>query len=196
MYKVAIPITNRNTNEKNRDIYAELFKKAKTNRIFLGGHINEGVDAFKENLRYFKDQGFEVALWFHDTVGHGGTIVGAKDSGEKPKYTRLVDLDGNHHFGTYCPLDSDHRAYFAQNLAKFASLKPDFIMLDDDFRLSQHGGVPCCCCELQDARDAFQPFSKKRWSQKTSEKGAHNRTIGFFRKRKNALTVVSIVQKC
>ena len=152
MYKVAIPISNKNTNEKNRDIYAELFKKAKADRIFLGGHINEGVDAFKENLRYFKDQGFEVALWFHDTVGHGGTIVGAKDSGEKPKYTRLVDLDGNHHFGTYCPLDSAHRAYFAENLAKFASIKPDFIMLDDDFRLSQHGGVPCCCCELHMAK--------------------------------------------
>ena len=149
MYKVAVPINNRTTNEKNRAIFAELFKAARIDRVFLGGHIREDVDSFKENIRFFKDQGYEVALWFYDTVGHGNTIVSAKDLADEPKYQRLVDLDGNSRLDTYCPLDDAHRTFFSEKLAKYAALEPDFIMLDDDFRLSQHGGgVPCCVCPL------------------------------------------------
>ena len=152
MYKTAIPITSSTTTEANRDIYIDLFKKAAIDRVFLCSTLTEDTAHLRENVCIFKEHGFEVGIWTWGTVGHGGTIVGATDSGEKPRYQRLVDLEGNDHFDTFCPLDADHRAFVAESVARFAALGADLVMLDDDFRISQHGAHPCCFCELHMAK--------------------------------------------
>ena len=148
MYKISVPISSKTTTDENRDIYIDLFKKASVDRVFLCAPFNDDLELLKENIRIFKGNGFEVVIWTWETVGHGGTIVGAVDSGEKSKYQCLVDLDGNEHFKTFCPFDDEHRALVASKIAKFATFGADFVMLDDDFRLSQHGDAPCCFCEL------------------------------------------------
>ena len=39
-------------------------------------------------------------------------------------------------------------------------------------------------------------FAKKVEPKNSTYIGAHNRMLGFFRKRKNALTVVSVPKQC
>ena len=148
MYKISVPINSRTTNSENRSIYIDLFKKAEVDRVFLCASLTDELDHIRENIRIFKENGFEVGIWTANIVGHGATVVGAHDSGEKPKYQRLVDLDGNDHFDTFCPFDASHREFVASSLQRLALLGADLLMLDDDFRLSQHGGAPCCFCEL------------------------------------------------
>lgn len=148
MYKTSIPIISRTTNDKNRDIYIDLCKKAAADRVFIYEPLDADIEHLRENVRAFKENGFEVGIWTAGTVGHGATVVGAVNSGEEPKYQRLVDFDGNSHFGTFCPLDTEHRAFVASAVANFATLGADLVMLDDDFRISQHAPSPCCLCEL------------------------------------------------
>ena len=148
MYKISIPIISRTTDDTNRSIYIDQCKRAAADRIFLCARLTDDLEHIKKNIRAFKDNGFEVVIWTHGTVGHGGTVAGAVDSGKKAEYQRLVDLDGNDYFETFCPLDEAHRAFVASSVAKFAALGVDLLMLDDDFRISQHGAAPCCLCEM------------------------------------------------
>ena len=86
MYKTSIPIISRTTNDENRDIYIDMCKRARADRVFIYEPLKEDADFehLRENVRIFKENGFEVGIWTAGTVGHGGTVVGAVDSGEKP----------------------------------------------------------------------------------------------------------------
>jgi len=148
MYKLSIPIIGRHINDENRRQFVDELKRAKADRVFITASIDDDLDVMRANVEYFKGNGFEVGIWIGNTIGHGATLFKLKETGEKPKYQRLVNLEGKDLIGTNCPLDKNFREYLAQKVAGLTGCGTDLLMLDDDYRLSQHGGSPCCACPL------------------------------------------------
>ena len=111
MYKLAIPIQNKSLNDKNRTQFVAECKRAGCERVFLTVSLEENLEMLKFNVQYFKDNGFEVGIWIGSTIGHGATLLNSRDTGEKPKYQRLVNLEGREMYGTNCPLDKSFQKY-------------------------------------------------------------------------------------
>ncbi|MBE6374721.1 MAG: hypothetical protein E7055_21985 [Lentisphaerae bacterium] len=73
------------------------------------------------------------------TVGHGWT-PNVPSPGQK-----FIQWNGSEPY-IFCPLDPGFREYIGGQVRKLAALKPDFFMLDDDFRMiTSRGG---CFCPL------------------------------------------------
>ena len=152
MYKISLPIKSSALNSENKPIFVKLCKDAGVERVFLTASLLEDTVSLTNNINYFKENGFETGIWIGNTIGHGATLLESHDNGEKPKYQRLVNLEGQDLYSTNCPLDKNFQQFVAKSLARLALCGTDKIMLDDDYRLSQHGRSPCCCCELHMAR--------------------------------------------
>lgn len=85
-----------------------------------------------------------VGILIQATIGHGWTpaVPAAFNRLEFPHTANQPYI--------MCPLDDDFRAYIRDAVRKLASYKPDFIMVDDDFRmLTCRNG---CYCPLHIAR--------------------------------------------
>ncbi len=154
MYSVISPIRGRSLNAASREGFLREIKRAKLSRIFLTGNptVNESLEIMKENVDFFKAAGLEVGIWLCATIGHGSTLIFSRDNGIKPPNQRLVDLSGKELYDTNCPYDKWFQEKCGADIAKYAACKPDLILLDDDFRLSQHGADFCCACELHMAK--------------------------------------------
>lgn len=138
---------NRLVNDKTREDYLRILNEAECDRVFLCYMQNEDLTQLKENIEYFRKNGFESCVWVAETIGHGSALLNSPENAEKETFAPLVNLDGNAIYGTFCPLDPNFIEEQSKILKGIAECKPDIIMLDDDFRLSQHGRVPCCACE-------------------------------------------------
>lgn len=145
MYKISVPLMNSTINEKNREKYLQLCKKAGASRIFLAIEENCVPATLKDNISFFKEYGFEVGVWT-STVGHGFQLAHTEVDGYK--FKEIVDIEGSKRPNANCPLDENFREFTARLIADIAKLNPDIVMLDDDFRLSQHGEHLCCACDL------------------------------------------------
>ena len=152
MYKLSIPISNKCFNDNNKHDFVALCKKAKIDRIFLTASLSEDIERLSKNIQYLKDEGFEVGIWVGNTIGHGATLLNGADTGANPKYFNLVNLDGKALHGTNCPYDKKFQAFVSESLARLTSCGTDMLMIDDDYRLSQHSAQPCCACELHMAK--------------------------------------------
>lgn len=148
MYSLSLPINTSALNDSNRNDYLDQITRAGVNRVFLTTGLEGNFDIFPENIKFFKERGFEVAIWVGNTIGHGSTLLNSMDTGEAPKYQRLVNLKGEELYSTNCPLDVNFQRFASERIAALAQLDVDLVMLDDDYRLSQHGGSPCCVCPL------------------------------------------------
>lgn len=90
------------------------------------------------------------------TIGHGWT---PNDTSPGQKFVRW---DGVSPY-VFCPLDPGFREYIAKQVHTLALLKPDFFMLDDDFRmLTGRGG---CFCPLHIA--GFNRITGKNYTAET-----------------------------
>lgn len=149
MYKLSVPIMSSTVHEGNRETYAKLCREAGVERIFLAfGMITKPIpSSLGENVAYFKEQGFEVGIWC-ETIGHGVKLSHMSDSTDVPTFPYMVDITGDNRFYTNCPLDESFLTYIAGFVAELAETGADIVMLDDDFRMSQHGTELCCACEL------------------------------------------------
>lgn len=152
MYKISLPIQSKRLNDENKPIFVSLCKKARVDRVFLTASLSENTDMLKENIEYFKNEGFEVGIWVGNTIGHGDTLLGGADVGGTPKYQPLVNLEGKTLYGTNCPYDKNFQVYVAKQAAALTDCGSDMLMLDDDYRISQHGRIPACACPLHLAR--------------------------------------------
>ena len=152
MYKISLPIQSRTLNDENKPIFVSLCKKAGVARVFLTASLSENLDELRENIAYFKNEGFDVGIWVGNTIGHGATLLNGADTGPNPKYQPLVNLDGNPLHSTNCPYDKNFQTYVAKSVAALTACGTDMLMLDDDYRLSQHGHSPACACPLHMAK--------------------------------------------
>lgn len=147
MYKLSVPIMSATVTPENRETYVKQCCEAGVERIFLaiGSAIMQPIpERLAENVSYFKSCGFEVGVWT-DTIGHGFVLTHVEND-DQSDFEPIVDIAGRVRPHTNCPLDPSFRSYIASFVAKLASTGADIVMLDDDFRMSQHGGELCCAC--------------------------------------------------
>ena len=147
---------NQTVNEDTREEYLRLFKEAQVERVFLAicdlwtnAEKSESTAlSLKSNIKFFRDNGIDAAIWVGVTVGHGATLSHEQHAAKTLGYAPLVNLDGVPLYDTRCPLDKNFRADLSDFLVFLArETGARTILLDDDFRLSQHGAKYCCCCE-------------------------------------------------
>jgi len=101
----------------------------------------------KENLRF--------GINMLQTLGH---IYFPKKIERKFPFQRKVDINGIESKGGCCPLDENFKKYIYEVYQVFASLKPDIIYVDDDFRY------------IMDGFFCFCPLHLKKYEKETGEK--------------------------
>ena len=157
MFKLSVPIYNRTVIADTREVFLRQLRDAGAERIFLIPlfNVNDGTvtdyESVCENVAYFQSEGFEVGLWVGHTIGHGG-LVGDDAAEQASRITPLRNLAGEDIPDTRCPFDKNMQASVATLMEKFATTGATILLIDDDFRLSQHGKEFCCVCELHMAR--------------------------------------------
>ena len=167
-YKYSVPILLPTVTDETREIYLSQMKASKVERVFLtcGGYSTmtdeerkNNVELLKHHIPYFEENGIESGIWISGTIGHGGPLSHEQPtSNEQTKsYTLLRTLNGAYIEDTFCPLDENFTDDIANGFKELATTGAKIIMLDDDFRISQHSGYPCCCCDkhLQKISEAY-----------------------------------------
>lgn len=155
MFKISAPIMNSSVTPDTRKEYLKQIRRARIERIFLvtcdfGCSPEQETalaDALRENIAFFRQNGIEAAIWVGNTIGHGSPLAGVNACEGLPPYSPLVNLAGEVVPGTRCPLDPGFRKALGKHIAALAKTGADLILLDDDFRLSQHGKELCCACD-------------------------------------------------
>ncbi len=153
MHKLSVPIMSATVTPANRETYVKQCREAGVERIFLtiGSSIMQPIpEHLAKNVSYFKSCGFEVGVWT-DTIGHGFVLTHVENA-DQSDFTPITDITGRARPHTNCPLDPSFRDYIAAFVAELASTGADIVMLDDDYRMSQHGGELCCACHRHLAR--------------------------------------------
>lgn len=148
MYKTTVPTIITNGHFNKEKTLAEL-KRCGAERIALAIDREldysfsspENLKLIKELVEYYHANGLEVLVWLGETLGHDSAY------GVASKYTnmRAFVQGGVKDIGAFCPLDKNFQSDFCSWIKSIAECKPDMIMLDDDFRLSNRGGVFMGC---------------------------------------------------
>lgn len=103
--------------------------------------------------------GLKAGILVQATMGHGWK----PDSVSPYQKFRFKNLEYPY---MHCPMDADFREYVHQAIRHLASLKPAFMMIDDDFRmLTGRGG---CFCPLH-----VKEFNRREGTDRTAEEMAH-----------------------
>lgn len=151
MYRYSAPIYNSHITSEKRTAYLQTFRDAKIERVFLIAKYSfETGEVFdlpllRENIAWLRENGIQPAIWAGETIGHGGLL---HDTGRKGRATTpLRNFDGEDLGGTRCPLDKGFRRALLQIFRNLAATGAEYILIDDDFRISYHGRVHCCVCE-------------------------------------------------
>lgn len=100
----------------------------------------ETAKRLEELVRYYRENGLEVAIWIGETLGHDQVTLFPE--GCETPYRRMK-LPRKGTVASFCPTDESFCRDICLWIAEAARMKPDLIMLDDDFRMN--GG--CCCAE-------------------------------------------------
>ena len=153
MYKISVPLMNHTVTPDRREKYLDLLKRAKCDRVFLAFHDYDlyELDLLADNIKYFKENGFEACIWMGCTVGHGGVLLNGADKLPENSFKPMINVHGAAIGNANCPLDKNFIDHFSDVFQKCATAKPDLILLDDDFRLSLHNASTsrgfCCTCD-------------------------------------------------
>lgn len=154
MYQLSVPVMNTTVNSSTREEYLRQFRACEVSRVFLvpDTDVRLGVvrdfDALAENLSFFSSHGIEGAIWVGETVGHGGLTHDDTSKKEENEFLPLVNFNGERRPGTICPLDDAFGARLEGMFCQLAKAGAKLILIDDDFRISQHGkDAFCCLCD-------------------------------------------------
>ncbi len=99
---------------------------------------------------------FVTPLPFQPTVGHNGVLSK----------------------GCACPNTPELREYVRQKYTLFAKAAPDFIWIDDDFRMGNHGAGVSCGCFCPTCLEMFSDFSGRKFSTREELIAALNKPKG------------------
>lgn len=118
---------------------------------FFTGVSGSGVplDVFKVNMNILKkrmvkarEKGFNPGLNLFVTLGHRDENL---ENSLKGNYTHMTAIDGTISKGCYCPNDEAYQLYLHDKYKVASETNPDFIWIDDDARMSNHGPVKYAC---------------------------------------------------
>ena len=144
MYKISVPITNRNVKRAGREKLLSQLKRMNAECVFLALSTYElDADTQKEifseladNCAFFKSHGFQVGAWIWTFWIKGSN-----------GYCKMRGLDGNDIKEFACPTDKDFVDFASQYIKNIAKCGVDIIMFDDDFRYAFLGDSPACLCD-------------------------------------------------
>ena len=147
MYKISVPIMSTTVNMSNREEFVRQFREAGAERVFIamGTPVRPIPQHIIDNVSFFKSHGFEVGVWI-DTIGHGFVLAHVEEDNPLLNFTQMVDLDGKRLNYANCPCDEGFQKYISEYVGDLAKTGADIVMLDDDFRMSQHRGNLSCAC--------------------------------------------------
>lgn len=97
-----------------------------------------------ERIAGFARVGIPVAFWMGQTLGHGGGFNGST-AGARPPFQSAQTHLGETVPGVFCPLCPQLRDYLCGALARIARARPEFIILDDDYKLTNRLPAMCGC---------------------------------------------------
>ncbi|NLE13601.1 MAG: hypothetical protein GX628_08005 [Clostridiales bacterium] len=98
----------------------------------------------KKRLDAYRETGVRsVGLNVLDTVGH---LEEAWDVFPKPPMQTMVSINGEVSTSCLCPNTKEFRDYTEERYAILAAANPDFIWVDDDLRIGNHGVAGPCYC--------------------------------------------------
>jgi hypothetical protein len=92
-------------------------------------------DCFVEMKERLVGSGLQIGILAQSTIGHGGHT--------EAEFQRIIGMNG-YKTGSMCPLDPEFQNYLRDVFGIVTETKPDFLMVDDDFRLL-HGRNGCFC---------------------------------------------------
>ncbi len=105
-------------------------------------HVQDKAGYFCKSYQKIKKEldkrGLKSGVLFQTTIGHGAV----KNKLPFQEYIKFTDGKGD---GICCPIDADFQSYVYESVRKVALLKPNAILIDDDFRLITRGGKGCAC---------------------------------------------------
>lgn len=145
---------NHSVNGESIAEYVRQLKAARADRVLLAtnGPCDDAeaedaqIESLTENVRRFRANGIEPAVWVGATIGHG-VVLSILDDDRCAEHTQLMDVYGRVRPGTHCPSDPSFRRLTSRYVARIAGTGVKTIFLDDDYRMSQHGGNFCCACD-------------------------------------------------
>ena len=154
MHKLSVPISMSTVNEDTIQSYLEWFQKCRADRVFLCGFgqifnetsvLHQDPARVKKAIDFFRANGLEVGLWVN-SFGHGMVLSHDAKATEDEGYTPLEGVLGDTVIEANCPWDERFAAEYRNAVKKLAALKPDLIMLDDDFRMNVRAYYLGCFC--------------------------------------------------
>lgn len=156
MQKLTVPILFHSLSEDTLNDYLDLVKQCKAQRVFIGdlGAIFEGnsllytrTQMLEKSIRFFQANGIETGIWV-SSLGHGGALSHEQGEYATTDFTYIEGVNGGGNRYGYCPMDPDYTEAFRKGVKTIAQLRPDLIMLDDDFRLNNRSYYMGCFCKL------------------------------------------------
>lgn len=156
MYKYQVPISIESVTEHSKPIFVEEFKKGNIERVFITCLLpiyrdDSSLWTYNKQLRdaieFFRNEGFEVGVWIGG-FGHGAVLSHETRNATKYEYQSMMGVDGDTVHDTFCPFDEVFAKDYLKAVKEVASMKPDLIMFDDDYRLNQRSYKMGCCCPL------------------------------------------------
>lgn len=102
------------------------------------------AEVLKARVDAYRAAGIKsVGLNILDTIGH---LDEAWDLLEEPPMQTMVGPTGQVSLSCLCPNTEEFRRYTAERYAILLQAKPDFVWIDDDFRITNHGPAGPCYC--------------------------------------------------
>ena len=95
------------------------------------------------------------------TIGH---LEEAWDVLPKPTVPCMIGKDGRQSHSCLCPASAAFREYICEKYRILAACQPDFIWVDDDFRINHHGVAGPCFCQ-----ECLRQFNQRNHSTFTRE---------------------------
>lgn len=116
----------------------------------------------KKRLNSYRAAGVKsVGLNVLDTLGH---LEEGWEVFPKPPMQTMVSINGEISTSCLCPNTEEFRKYIAERYSILASSNPDFIWVDDDFRIGNHGVAGPCFCQT-----CIDKFNRKTGRGETFE---------------------------
>ncbi len=147
MYTVSVPFITGTTEKHGIEKAIADAKRANAQRIMLGISTGPGEPAMSDDrskneqtlaqankiLKAFQKEGFEVGFWVWSFMLNNET------------YTKIESPTGKKTTDECCPADPQFVKFVCSFIRSLAQLGPDFILLDDDYRLGFFFNVQVGC---------------------------------------------------
>lgn len=144
MYKITVPLMNRNIKRNGRERTLEELRRFDAERVLLALDRYEldidkrrrAISELEDNCRFFKEKGFEVGAWIW--------TFWVKDN---KNFKNMRSINGTEIKEFMCPKDENFVKFAADYIKDIAKTGVDIIQFDDDFRYGFLSDSPACLCD-------------------------------------------------